>query len=117
MAGSNLALVAVIGDCAVNFTGDTGSQYGIDDIIMVTTPIEAPQSVTISTGVVDDVMGLCFDSTSGDVYQLESAADPGGSNWVFTGMSMVGTGTNVYLFDPPGKDRLPGGGALLRSRL
>ena len=86
----------------VTFTGASGSQYGIDDIVMVTTPIEAPQPVSFTNAVVDDVMGLEFGSTSGDVYRLEIATDPVGSNWVFSGMSMVGTGTNVFMFDPTG---------------
>lgn len=86
----------------VTFTGASANQYGIDDIVMVTTPIEAPEPVTITTGVVDNVMGLGFSSTSGNVYHLEFATDPVGSNWVFSGMSLVGDGGDVSLFDPTG---------------
>jgi len=68
-------------------------------VTMTTTPVPVVPSVD---ALVEDTFATEFVSKAGITYELESTPDLVSSNYSGTGAFVIGTGTNMFLFDPTG---------------
>ena len=58
--------------------------------------------VSFTNAVVDDVMGMAFDTDLGATYELEYAEPPLTNDWLLTGATLEGDGGSMIFFDPTG---------------
>jgi len=65
-------------------------------------PTVAPIPPEMLTAVRADTMGTEFLSEAGQLYELEISTNT--VDWAGTGATVIGTGTNIFLFDPTGFD-------------
>jgi hypothetical protein len=96
--------VATPPDFAFDYVGISGFTQGaevyVDDVIAGVPPgIVVVPSTNV---VVDDTMGMTFNSESNETYRLQSTPDLMSSNFTDTGAIAIGNGDEMTLFDPGG---------------
>jgi len=93
----------------VLYFGSAGSPYGgptvhLDYLRFDDTGAYAPAipEVSFTNVVVNDTMGMEFDSDDGATYQLEYSEPPMTNDWIETAGFMRGDGGSLIFFDPTG---------------
>lgn len=76
------------------------TEEGADDLLGGAYTFDAP--LLFTTGTVANVAALSFGSATGVTYRLEYVTSLLETNWTDCGYSVVGNGSNLFLFDPTG---------------
>ena len=80
----------------------SATRYFVDSALVCTTAGSPPPPIVVTTGIVDNVIGLSFDSEAGKNYQLECTTD--NENWTAGNFTIHGIGQTETTFDPTGSD-------------
>jgi len=79
------------------------SPYFVDSVLIYSTaPTGGPPGIVVTTGLVDDVMIVDFDSENGRSYQLEYTTN--NMDWFPANFTIQGNGQSITAFDPTGPD-------------
>jgi len=78
------------------------SRYFVDSASVCLTTGAPPPPIVVTTGLVDNVMSVAFDSENGKNYQLECTTND--VDWTAANSTILGLGQTETAFDPTGVD-------------